>query len=109
MIPELFTKYNLRKEFPSTDDIIGTTDDSITDNSIKKVMDEDQKKKIFNSYKTIYKGGQMQKLMKHIELDTDSVDIAGEFSINKKGDKRSRDTIPITNLKRAYKKVKDKL
>lgn len=109
-VPEPLIEYNLRNEFPSSHDLIDPHKAiEFLEHPIRKIMTEEQKEKLFDTYRMKYKGGVMQKLIKHIELDTDSVDIAGEFSINKKGEKRSRDTIPITELKRAYKKVKDKL
>lgn len=107
MVPELLTRYNLRKDFPSTNDMIQLKDDATHEPSIKKVMDEEEKKKIFDTYKKQYKGGLMQTLMENIELDENSYDIADKFSINKRGNIRSRDTKPITELKKTYEKVKE--
>jgi hypothetical protein len=99
-MPEGFFKYNLRKEFPSTIKIIeGKT-------PIEAVEDK-EKDDIFAYYRKKYKGGVMQDLIKYIELDEKSYDIAGEFRINIKGDIRRRNTIPITDLKKTYKNLKD--
>jgi hypothetical protein len=109
MMPELLFKSNLRGEFPSMLNLLEDTTQTEFTPTIKKVLNVDQRKKILEYYKEYYKGGAMQRLMKHIELDENSIDIADEFSINKKGDIRSRDTQVVTKLKRAYKNIKKKL
>lgn len=99
-MPEGFFKYNLRKEFPSTIKIVeGKTP--------MEAIEDSDKENIFSYYRDKYKGGLMQELMKHIELDEKVNDIADLFHIHKKGEKRGWNTPPITELKKAYHNLKD--
>jgi len=98
-IPDLSFSHNLRYEFPSTTKLV-------EGESIKKVKNVDDKEKVFSHYRQKYKGGLMQELMKHVELDEDVSDIVQEFKIHTKGKKRGAYTPPITELKKTYNKVK---
>jgi hypothetical protein len=105
LAPELLTSYDLRNEFKSTKDVPETR--LIEQDSVRKVMRKEEKEEIFNRYRQQYKGGLIQELMKHIELDANVSDIVREFKIHTKGEKRGAYTKPITELKKAYNKVKE--
>jgi len=107
-IPELLIEYNLRNEFPSSHDAIEPHEAiEFLDHPIRKIMTEEQKEKLFDSYKMKYNGGIMQNLMKYIELNENVDNIAKEFKIHKSGETRGAETVSITDLKRAYTRVKE--
>ncbi|MFW9949358.1 MAG: hypothetical protein ACFFKA_04450 [Candidatus Thorarchaeota archaeon] len=98
-LPEVLIKYNLRKEFPNTIKII--------EESSKEQVNEKIKEVILSDYKKKYKGGVIQQIIKHIELDENVDDIASEFGIHKHGAKRGWDTPPISALKKSYNNLKE--
>jgi hypothetical protein len=107
LIPERLIQYNLKNEFPSSHDAIEPREAiEFLDHPIRKIMTEEQKEKLFDSYRMKYNGGLMQNLMKYIELDENVDEISKEFKIHKSGEKRGAETSSIKDLKDAYNHVK---
>ncbi len=104
-IPIFALNYNLRKEFKPMKEV---GDRIVTFNdSIRKVISEEVKDRLFEFYRRYEKGGLMQDLMKQIELDVNVDEIQKKFKIHKKGEGRGANTKPITELKNTYKNLKD--
>jgi hypothetical protein len=105
--PETFTTYNLRNEFKRLKDVSET--DENEEDSVVKVMKDEDRDAIFDRLSKEHKSGLMQELMKYIELDENSKVIAKSFHIYKKNDSRTLDTIPITAFKKVYNDFKNKI
>ena len=104
-MPIFALNYNLRTEFTPMKEV---GDRIVTFNdSVRKVISEEVKDSLFESYRRYEKGGLMQDLMKHIELDVNADEIQKMFKIHKKGDSRGAHTKPITELKKVYKNLKE--